>query len=95
MKKNESVFYDDENALVTYKIDKQKTNLLPTLSKRQVEFLKLCSNGALSYKQMATILELSLNTIHRYREELFKKLELNSRTALAIYALQTGIADIS
>ena len=92
--KNEIVFLEDDGSLRKYKRDHQAASYSPTLSNREIDFLRLCSNGYLSYKEIAAELGLSLNTIHRYREDLFKKLELNSRTGLALYAIQTGIVSI-
>ncbi len=64
------------------------------LSEREIAFLKLCADGKLSYKEIADKLGISMHTAHRYREELFKKLDLKSRTALAIYGIQTGLVSI-
>lgn len=59
-------------------------------SDRELEFLKLCTRD-LIYKEIATEMNICVNTVHRYRENLFEKLGLNSRIALAIFAYQNGI----
>lgn len=92
--RNEKVLLEEDGSLRSYKSDFPAGVTVPKLSNREIDFLKLCANGNLNYQEIAIALGLSLNTIHRYREELFKKLDLNSRTGLALYAFQTGIISI-
>lgn len=60
------------------------------ITDRETEFLKYCCSD-LSYKEIAELMKVSLHTVHGYRDALFLKLRLKSRTALAIYALRTGV----
>lgn len=60
------------------------------ITERETEFLKHCCSD-LSYKEIAGMMGVSLHTVHGYRDILFQKLRLKSRTALAIYALKTGV----
>lgn len=60
------------------------------ITDRETEFLKHCCSD-LSYKEIAELMKVSLHTVHGYRDSLFIKLRLKSRTALAIYALRTGV----
>lgn len=60
------------------------------ITDRETEFLKHCCSD-LSYKEIADLMKVSLHTVHGYRDALFLKLRLKSRTALAIYALRTGV----
>ena len=65
-----------------------------TLSDSEQEFLKYaCSD--LTYKQIADKMNLSKRTIEGYRETLFNKLGVKSRTGLALYALKLGIDPIT
>jgi two-component system, NarL family, invasion response regulator UvrY len=70
----------------------RKTNNWQTINitDRETEFLKHCCSD-LSYKEIADLMKVSLHTVHAYRDSLFLKLRLKSRTALAIYALRTGV----
>lgn len=70
----------------------KKTNNWQTINitERETEFLKHCCSD-LSYKEIASLMGVSLHTVHGYRDILFQKLRLKSRTALAIYALKTGV----
>jgi two-component system, NarL family, invasion response regulator UvrY len=60
------------------------------ITERETEFLQHCCSD-LSYKEIASLMSVSLHTVHGYRDMLFQKLRLKSRTALAIYALKTGV----
>jgi DNA-binding NarL/FixJ family response regulator len=63
------------------------------LNDREMEFLKLaCSE--LTYKEIAAEMHLSPRTIDGYRDALFEKLEIKTRTGLAIYAIKNGIVQV-
>ena len=59
-------------------------------SKKEIEFLKLCCSE-LTYKEMADKMFVSPRTVDNYREALFQKLNLKSRTGLVLYAIQNEI----
>ena len=59
-------------------------------SDRELEFLKLCTQDLL-YKEIAVKMQISENTVHRYRENLFLKLGINTRIALTIFAYENGL----
>lgn len=63
------------------------------LTANETRFLKLCCSE-LTYREIADMMELSHRTIDGYRDNLFEKLNLKSRTGLVIYALKKGIATI-
>jgi len=63
---------------------------VPTLSPREKEILKLLANG-FSNKEIAEKLVISLSTVHTHRNNLMKKLGLNSRHEIIQYARQRGI----
>lgn len=58
-----------------------------SLSKKEVEFLKYCCSE-LTYKEIADKMFVSPRTIDNYRESLFQKLDLKSRTGLVLYAIK-------
>jgi len=63
------------------------------LSDREIEFLKLaCSE--MTYKEIAAQMHLSPRTIDGYRDALFLKLDIKTRTGLVIYAIKNGIYKI-
>ncbi len=64
-----------------------------SLNAKEVEFLKLCCTE-MTYREIADIMGVSHRTIDNYRDQLFEKLAIKSRTGLVLYAIRTGIAAI-
>lgn len=63
---------------------------LDLLSSNEVIFLKhSCSE--LTYKEIADKMNLSPHTIDNYRESLFHKLEIKSRTGLVLFAIRNDL----
>lgn len=69
-----------------------KTNV--DLNEKELQFLKFCSTE-LTYKEIADEMNLSARTIDGYREALFRKLNITTRTGLAMYAIKAGIVHLS
>lgn len=69
---------------------KEIENEHPDFSVREREFLKLCCSE-LTYKEISQRMAISRNTVDSYRETLFKKLRVNSRTAMVLKALRKKI----
>ena len=63
------------------------------LSDREIEFLKLACTE-MTYKEIASQMYLSPRTIDGYRDALFLKLDIKTRTGLVIYAIKNGIVKI-
>jgi DNA-binding NarL/FixJ family response regulator len=63
------------------------------LNEKEMEFLKLaCSD--LTYKGVATQMNVSERTIDGYREALFEKLNVQSRTGMALEAIRRGLVKL-
>lgn len=87
----------DGNKLKTLTIVEKnefQSDFIP-LTDRQIEFLKLCALPDLTYKEIADYMNISPKTADRYRDELFKKLEINSRAGLLLYAIETGLCKVN
>jgi DNA-binding NarL/FixJ family response regulator len=67
------------------------TNAVNDLTANEVRFLELCCSE-LTYKEIATKMCLSVHTIDNYRDALFEKFDLKSRTGLVLFALKNNIA---
>ncbi len=48
-----------------------------------------------TYKEIAAEMYLSPKTIDKYRESLFKKFQVKSRTALALFSIKKGYVDLA
>jgi DNA-binding NarL/FixJ family response regulator len=57
---------------------------------KELDFLKHCCSE-LTYKEIADKMNVSPRTVDNYREALFLKLNLKSRTGLVLYAIQNQI----
>ena len=60
------------------------------LTEKELNFIKLaCSE--MTYKEIAEQLNLSPRTIDGYREQIFMKLGIKSRTGLVVFAIRAGL----
>lgn len=63
------------------------------LSDREMEFLQYCSTE-LTYKEIADKMNVSPRTVDNYRESLFSKLNIKSRTGLVVYGIKNSLISI-
>ncbi len=63
------------------------------LSDNEKQFLNLCCTE-MTYREIADVMKISHRTVDGYRDQLFLKLNIKSRTGLVIYALKRGIATL-
>jgi DNA-binding NarL/FixJ family response regulator len=63
------------------------------ITQKELDFLKLCCSE-LTYKEIADKLFVSPRTVDNYREALFQKLNLKSRTGLVLYAIQNQVVKL-
>ena len=68
-------------------------DLLPFISEREKEFLQYATTE-LTYKDMAEKMCCSNRTVEGYRNALFEKLGLRTRTGLVVYAIKHGIVKV-
>lgn len=61
------------------------------LTANETKFLEYCCSE-LTYKEIADKMFLSPHTIDNYRESLFQKFDIKSRTGLVMFALKNNIA---
>ena len=63
------------------------------ITEREKEFLKLaCSD--MTYKQIASILQVNERSVDSYRETLFQKLKVQSRVGMALEAIRRGLVKL-
>jgi DNA-binding NarL/FixJ family response regulator len=71
------------------------SHLLSLLNEREVTFLMLvCDKEEYKYDQIALKMKVSVRTIDGYRESLFRKLDLKSKTGLVLFAIKHGIVQL-
>ncbi len=83
------------NELVTGRLLVSVKNDHPafTLTDRELTFLQHCSTE-LTYKEIAALMNVSPRTVDNYRESLFLKLNLKSRTGLVVYGIKNDLIKI-
>ena len=60
------------------------------LSEREIEFLRYCCTE-MTYNEMGEKMFCSGRTVESYRDSLFEKLHVKTRTALALFAVKMGL----
>ncbi|MCX2681314.1 response regulator transcription factor [Galbibacter sp. EGI 63066] len=82
-------YYSDRitNKLLDNIDKKDKDDDAVELKDREIQFLKLACTE-MTYKEIAMVMNLSPKTIDGYRESLFDKLEVRSRTGLVLYGIK-------
>ena len=92
-------FYNDQlskkilQSISSLTDEKNMLGTLVKLTDRELQFLKLaCSEK--SYQQIAGEMFLSERTVDGYRESLFKKLGVNTRVGLVIYAIKNNMVQL-
>ncbi len=83
------------NELVTGRLLVSVKNESPSCSitERELTFLQHCSTE-LTYKEIAALMNVSPRTVDNYRESLFAKLNLKSRTGLVVYGIKNDLIKI-
>lgn len=66
---------------------------VPDLSSNEIQFLKLCCTE-LTYRDIAEQMNVSPRTVDGYRDKLFLKLDITSRTGLVIYAIREKLVEV-
>lgn len=80
--------YFENHEPETFKLIK-KTDL-NTLSNKEKEFIHLNASD-LSYKEIASVMNVSPRTVDNYRDSLYRKLNVKSRVGLVLSSLKKGI----
>jgi DNA-binding NarL/FixJ family response regulator len=71
----------------------QLNNLDDTLTKREVEVLKLLAEGLFN-KEIAYMLAISEKTVKNHVSNIFKKIDVSDRTQAAVYAIKNNLVDL-
>jgi two-component system, NarL family, invasion response regulator UvrY len=87
------VYYSGHFSIPFINAIKQKMVRLPDFTNSELDLLKLCCTD-LSYSQIAQNLQVSTRSVEGHRDSLFKKLQVQSRTGLVMYAVRSGIVPL-
>lgn len=74
----------------------EKEDILGQITDRERTFLQLvCAPEELTYEQIANQMNVSRRTVDGYREALFEKFNLKSKTGLVLFALKYSIVELT
>ncbi|XZF16419.1 response regulator [Chitinophagaceae bacterium MMS25-I14] len=85
-------FYSPE--YVSGRMARQQEPQMPRINEKEIRFLQHCCTE-LSYRDIASLMNVSVRTVEGYRDTLFMKLHLNTRVGLVMYAYNTGLVPLS
>ncbi|PKM51178.1 MAG: DNA-binding response regulator [Firmicutes bacterium HGW-Firmicutes-7] len=71
----------------------EKTSTCDKLTKRELEVLKLITEGLLN-KEIAHMLCISEKTVKNHISNIFKKIEVSDRTQAAVFAIKNKVVDV-
>lgn len=91
----EGYFYNDmlSHSVMQHIVQQRHAGMADRLTERERDFLRYaCSE--MTYTEIAKAMFLSPRTIDGYRDALFEKLDIRSRTGLVLFAIKNGIVDL-
>ncbi|HEY2727138.1 MAG TPA: response regulator transcription factor, partial [Parafilimonas sp.] len=88
-------FYNSDAANINYRrlLQHQEKEKELQLTDKEKEFLKHACSDA-TYKQIAATMHVSERTVDGYRENIFRKLNVQSRTGMALEAIRRNIVPL-
>ena len=90
---NEKGFYVNDLVSGRLLVALKDGDTKPIFSARELTFLQHCSSE-LTYREIADLMNVSPRTVDNYRESLFAKLNIKSRTGLVVYAIKNNLIKI-
>jgi DNA-binding NarL/FixJ family response regulator len=91
-------YYHNEILIKALTSDKkdEKQDVAARLTEREREFVELvCDEREMTYDQIADKMGVSRRTVDGYREEIFQKFNIKSKTGLVLFAIKNRIINIS
>jgi DNA-binding NarL/FixJ family response regulator len=61
--------------------------------RKERQFFRLAIKD-MSYEEIAKKMKLPVRRVEKYREHIFKRFSLRNRTALVLFILRSGLADL-
>ena len=86
-------YYGRDIAKILRDFSNARKGLKTEFTKREGEILELCAQG-LSAKDISRRLDISINTVNSHKDNIFKKLGINSSLELVRWSIDHGIISI-
>lgn len=78
---------------ITY--ERRRERVLEYISEREEEFIRLvCDEAEHTYDAIADLMQVHRRTVDGYRESIFSKFHLKSKTGLVIFAFKWGVVKV-
>lgn len=90
-------YYHNEILIKALTSDKkdERQDIISKLTEREREFVELvCDEKEMTYDQIADKMGVSRRTVDGYREEIFQKFNIKSKTGLVLFAIKNRIINI-
>ena len=90
-------YHDDmmEKALTGEENKNPKKDPASLLTEKEFEFLKLaCNDAEHTYENIASIMGVHPRTVNKYREAIFDKFGVKSKTGLILFAVKNGLIEL-
>jgi two-component system invasion response regulator UvrY len=87
-------YYSEKASACINDVVSRENDLSNRISEREFCFLSHCCTEA-TYKEIAAQMFVSPRTAEMYRDNLFEKLGIKTRTGLVLFAIQTGIVPLA
>lgn len=72
--------------------EREQARVLGMITPRELEFLKLvCSAEEPTYERIGDVMDVHRRTVDGYRQALFDKFDIKSKTGLVLFAMKWGI----
>lgn len=95
-------YYHNEFTIMALKADEgqqklsERDKVLSQLTDREKVFMQLvCHPEEYTYEQMADLLNVHRRTIDNYRQAMFDKFNIKSKTGLVLFAIKYGLIDLA
>lgn len=90
-----SGYYHSEIFSSALKKGMTEKDILSKVTDRERQFLQLvCNKDEYTYDQMAELMGVHRRTVDGYRESLFQKFNIKSKTGLVLFAIKNGLVSI-
>jgi len=91
---NDFLIYSLRNEKSANRMTKQE-QIINELSERERQFLKLvCHEDEYTYGQIAGLMDVQHRTVDGYRESIFEKFSIKSKTGLVLFVLRHKLFDL-
>lgn len=88
-----SEYYGKEISKIIRDLSIAKNNQTEKLTERESDIVALCSQGYVA-KEIASKLNISIDTVNTHKYNIFKKLGINNSVELVRYAIKHGIISL-